>query len=95
MRRTNIAPDPAHARILPVAGEFSRDLNIPLELFNMSYSVGQIHKYSVNLYKSLTEETGQEVGFSVVGNIRLATNQARMDEYHQYAGVAFSRGQIP
>ena len=34
-----------------------------LPLFNMSYSVGQIHKYSVALYKTLEEETGQDVGF--------------------------------
>ena len=28
-----------------------------LPLFNMSYSVGQLHKYSVNLYQGLEEET--------------------------------------
>lgn len=59
-----------------------------LPLFNMSYSVGQIHKYSVELYGRLEEETGQDVGLRTVSNIRLATNQDRMDEYYQYAGVA-------
>ena len=44
-----------------------------LPLFNMSYTVGQLHKYSVDLYKRLPEETGQEVGFHVTGNLRLAT----------------------
>ena len=34
-----------------------------LPLFNMSYSVGQMHKYSVELYKTLEAETGQHVGF--------------------------------
>ncbi len=63
-----------------------------LPLFNMSYSVGQLHKYAVNLYKSLEEETGKNVGFSVVSNIRLADNKDRMDEYHQYAGVAKTIG---
>ncbi len=63
-----------------------------LPLFNMSYSVGQLHKYAVNLYKSLEEETGKNVGFSVVSNIRLANNKDRMDEYHQYAGVAKTIG---
>ncbi len=63
-----------------------------LPLFNMSYSVGQLHKYAVNFYKTLEEETGQNVGFSVVSNIRLATTQDRMDEYHQYAGVAQTIG---
>ena len=63
-----------------------------LPLFNMSYSVGQLHKYAVNLYGSLEEETGKNVGFSRVSNIRLANNKDRMDEYFQYAGVAQTIG---
>ncbi len=63
-----------------------------LPLFNMSYSVGQIHKATVNLYRTLEEETGQPVGFSVVGNLRLATNRDRMDEYRHYAGTARTIG---
>ena len=63
-----------------------------LPLFNMSYSVGQIHKYSVNLYRSLQAETGLNPGLSQVSNIRLATNRDRMDEYLQYAGVAETIG---
>lgn len=63
-----------------------------LPLFNMSYSVGQIHKYSVNLYNELEKETGQAVGFAKVGNIRLAMNQDRMDEYYQYAATAKTIG---
>ena len=63
-----------------------------LPLFNMSYSVGQIHKHSVALYQTLEAETGQSVGFSKVSNIRLALNRDRMDEYHQYAGVAATIG---
>jgi dimethylglycine dehydrogenase len=63
-----------------------------LPLFNMSYSVGQIHKHSVALYETLEAETGQSVGFSKVSNIRLAMNRDRMDEYHQYAGVAATIG---
>jgi len=63
-----------------------------LPLFNMSYSVGQLHKYAVNFYKTLEEETGQNVGFSIVSNIRLATTQDRMDEYYQYAAVAKTIG---
>ena len=63
-----------------------------LPLFNMSYSVGQVHKYSVRFYHELQEETGMDVGFKTVSNIRLATNRDRMDEYHQYAGVAQTIG---
>ena len=63
-----------------------------LPLFNMSYSVGQLHKYSVRFYSELEAETGQDVGFRRVGNIRLAMNRDRMDEYRQYAGVAETIG---
>ena len=37
-----------------------------LPLFNMSYSVGQIHKYSVALYENLEAETGQAIGLKQV-----------------------------
>ena len=63
-----------------------------MPLFNMSYSVGQIHKYSVKFYQELEKETGQDVGFREVSNIRLAETQDRMDEYKQYAGVAETIG---
>ncbi len=63
-----------------------------LPLFNMSYSVGQIHKYSVRFYQELQEETGKDVGFRRVSNIRLACTQDRMDEYQFYAGVAETIG---
>ena len=63
-----------------------------LPLFNMSYSVGQLHKYSVQLYRALEAETGQDIGLRLVGNIRLATTPERMDEYRQYAGVAATIG---
>ena len=63
-----------------------------LPLFNLSYSVGKLHRYSVGLYPSLEQETGLNVGFSQVTNIRLATTQDRLDEYHYYAGVARTIG---
>jgi dimethylglycine dehydrogenase len=63
-----------------------------LPLFNLSYSVGQIHKYSVKLYRSLEEETGQPVGFKVVSNIRLARTKDRWDEYMYYKGIAETIG---
>jgi dimethylglycine dehydrogenase len=63
-----------------------------LPLFNLSYSVGQLHKYSVKLYKSLEQETGQDVGFRQVTNIRLACTSDRMDEYLYYAGIARTIG---
>ncbi len=63
-----------------------------LPLFNLSYSVGQIHKYSVALYTRLQEEEGHEIGLRRVGNLRLATTSDRMDEYRHYAGVAATLG---
>ncbi len=63
-----------------------------LPLFNMSYSVGQVHKYSVKFYQELEKETGMNVGFRNVSNIRLASNPDRWDEYMQYAGVADTIG---
>jgi dimethylglycine dehydrogenase len=63
-----------------------------LPLFNMSYAVGRIHKYSIDLYKSLEAETGQAVSFHETGNLRLATNAERMDEYHHYCGTANTIG---
>jgi len=63
-----------------------------LPLFNLSYSVGQIHKYSVEFYQTLEAETGLNVGFSKVSNIRLANQPDRMDEYNYYAGVARTIG---
>ena len=63
-----------------------------LPLFNMSYSVGQLHQYSVELYKKLEEETGQAVGFHPTGNLRLARNRDRMDEYRNYQCTAETIG---
>ncbi len=63
-----------------------------LPLFNLSYSVGQIHKYSVRFYQELEVETGQHVGFRKVSNIRLARTKDRWDEFMYYAGVAETIG---
>ena len=63
-----------------------------LPLFNMSYSVGQLHQYSVELYKTLEDETGQAVGFHNTGNLRLARNRDRMDEYRNYQCTAETIG---
>ena len=59
-----------------------------LPLFNMSYATTHIHKYSVEFYKSLEAETGLNAGFAVVGNLRMAQTQERMDEYMLYASTA-------
>ena len=63
-----------------------------LPLFNMSYATTHIHKYSVDFYKELEEETGLNAGFAVVGNLRMAQTQERMDEYMRYASTAETCG---
>ena len=59
-----------------------------LPLFNMGYATTHIHDYSVKFYKELEAETGLNAGFSVVGNLRMAQTQDRMDEYMLYSSVA-------
>ena len=63
-----------------------------LPLFNMGYATSHIHDYSVKFYKELEAETGLNAGFSVVGNLRMAQTDARMDEYMLYATTADSVG---
>ncbi|MFT4960068.1 MAG: dimethylglycine dehydrogenase [Paracoccaceae bacterium] len=63
-----------------------------LPLFNMSYATTHIHQYSVDFYKTLEQETGLNAGFAVVGNLRMAQTDARMDEYRLYAATADTCG---
>ncbi len=63
-----------------------------LPYFNLSYAATHIHDRSIKLYKTLLDETGLDPGFSVVGNLRMAQSQARMDEYMLYAAMAESAG---
>ena len=63
-----------------------------LPLFNMSYATSHIHDYSVKFYKELENETGMNPGFSVVGNLRMAQTQDRLDEYMLYASTAETVG---
>ncbi len=63
-----------------------------LPLFNMGYATSHIHDYSVKFYKSLEEETGLNAGFYLVGNLRMAQTDARMDEYRLYASTAETVG---
>ncbi|WP_425091741.1 GcvT family protein [Tropicimonas sp. S265A] len=63
-----------------------------LPLFNMGYATSHIHDYSVKFYKALEAETGLNPGFAVVGNLRMAQTQDRMDEYMLYASTAETVG---
>ena len=46
------------------------------------------------LRREFAEETGLDVGFRQVSNIRLARTRDRLDEYRYYAGVAATIGGI-
>ncbi|MEO1732886.1 MAG: FAD-dependent oxidoreductase [Pseudomonadota bacterium] len=63
-----------------------------LPYFNMSYATTHIHDYSIKFYKTLEQETGLNAGFSIVGNLRMAQTQDRMDEYMLYASTAETCG---
>ena len=63
-----------------------------LPYFNMSYATTHIHDYSIKFYKTLEEETGLNAGFAVVGNLRMAQTDERMDEYMLYASTAETCG---
>ncbi|WP_375260106.1 FAD-dependent oxidoreductase, partial [Citreimonas sp.] len=63
-----------------------------LPYFNMSYATTHIHDHSIKLYKTLEDETGLNAGFYVVGNLRMAQSDARMDEYRLYAATAETVG---
>ncbi|MDQ7071931.1 MAG: FAD-dependent oxidoreductase [Rhodobacterales bacterium] len=63
-----------------------------LPYFNMSYATTHIHDYSIKFYKTLEEETGLNAGFAVVGNLRMAQTDERMEEYQLYASTAETCG---
>ncbi|MFN3937324.1 MAG: FAD-dependent oxidoreductase [Gemmobacter sp.] len=63
-----------------------------LPLFNMGYATSHIHDYSVKFYKGLEAETGLNPGFFVVGNLRMAQTDDRMDEYRLYSATAETVG---
>ncbi|OWJ78926.1 GcvT family protein [Haematobacter genomosp. 1] len=63
-----------------------------LPLFNMGYATSHIHDYSVRFYKTLEAETGLNPGFAIVGNLRMAQTEARMDEYRLYSATAEAVG---
>jgi 4-methylaminobutanoate oxidase (formaldehyde-forming) len=57
-----------------------------------SASITRVLKYSVDLYKRLSEETGLETGWKMTGCLRLATNQDRWTEFRRLATTAGSFG---
>ncbi len=59
-----------------------------LPLFNMSYATTHIHDYSIKFYKELEKKNNLDIGFKVVGNLRMAQTKERMDEFMLYSSTA-------
>ena len=57
-----------------------------------SASITRVLKYSVELYKTLKDETGLETGWKMTGCLRLATNRDRWTEFRRLATTAKSFG---
>ena len=55
---------------------------------NSSYNITKLLKYSVDLYQTLAEETGQEVDFHKVGSIRLAFSDEQVCDFQHRLGIA-------
>lgn len=52
-----------------------------------SRNMTRMIQYSVDLYKRLGEETGQDTGWQGVGSLRIASSQARMQELRKIANM--------
>jgi 4-methylaminobutanoate oxidase (formaldehyde-forming) len=57
-----------------------------------SASITRVLKYSVELYRTLKDETGLETGWKMTGCLRLATNADRWTEFKRLATTARSFG---
>lgn len=56
--------------------------------FNASLNVTRLLMRGVELFKQLQAEPGSEVDFREVGSLRLATTEARLDQYRDAHGLA-------
>jgi dimethylglycine dehydrogenase len=61
-------------------------------LYTLSECVSRLNQHGVELYTRLEEETGQDPGFHICGNLRLATHPDRLDEFKRYLSVAEAAG---
>ena len=56
--------------------------------FNPSFNMMKLLKYSIELYQTLEEETGQPVDYHSCGGLRLAFSDDRLDEFRHRKGIA-------
>ncbi|NNE24007.1 MAG: FAD-dependent oxidoreductase, partial [Rhizobiales bacterium] len=58
------------------------------------YSLGSMHDYAVDLYKSIEQETGQSISFHNCGSLRVATSLEHMDWINHVRDAVLARGQV-
>jgi dimethylglycine dehydrogenase len=61
-------------------------------LYTLNDCISRLNQYSVELYTRLEAETGQDPGFHICGNLRIATHPDRLDEFKRYLSVAEASG---
>lgn len=61
-------------------------------LYTLDETVSKLNQYGVELYGKLEAETGFSPGFNPCGNLRLATDEDRLAEFHRYMAVAEASG---
>lgn len=61
-------------------------------LYTLNDTISRLNQYGVDLYKQLEHKTGQNPGFHVCGNLRLATHPDRLNEFKRYLSVARAAG---
>ena len=59
-----------------------------LPFYYPNQTMSLINKHSMELYARLEEKTGQHLGYHPCGQLRLATNSDRLDEYRSYLSFA-------
>jgi len=60
--------------------------------FISSWNLMGLLKYSLELYQSLEEETGQAVDYHACGSLRIASSQDRVEEFLHTKGIADTLG---
>ncbi len=61
-------------------------------LYTLDPAISRLNQHSVETYAGLEAETGFSPGFHPCGNLRLATEPARLQEFYRYQGVAAVTG---
>ena len=57
-------------------------------LYTLNRTVSLLNRYSLELYKRLQAQTGQDPGLHLCGNLRLASDPGRLAEFDRFMGIA-------